>query len=707
MTPGSDEGDAPDEPTSPASRAAIGLFFSTAALLLIELAAIRWMSGQVRVFAYFNNLVLMSAFLGMGLGIAASLRRPWLGQLSLPAMALLAVAVVGSGQLGIDRIGFPDDSVHLWGAETRGELQQFALAITLMLAYFALLVIVFTAIGGYVGRFFRALRPLTAYTWDLLGSLAGIVGFTALTALSTPPAVWFAVGGGLLMALSLWPPRRRTPTTVAVNTACLACVLILAAASSGDIYSPYNRIDVAPGEAGSIQVQVNRDFHQFIHDLSDEALAGQEGEKAEGAQRVRRIYEMPFSLGAGKDRAVVVGAGTGNDVMGALRAGMKHVVSVDIDPRIIDLGRARHPEAPYSSPHVKPLVQDARAFFESYEGPRFDVVCFGLLDSHAMFSAMSSLRLESFLYTEEGLRSAWELVDDDGVLVVSFSTFGGSWLTERLFWTLVDATGRPPLVAGHGMHYGYSFIVPGADLTIDTSALATFTPWKPTGSRGAVRTTSDDWPFLYLKPGAFPLGYVTLLAFILFFASLAVRQVYGRGGARFEPAMFALGAAFLLLETRGVTSLSLLFGTTWLVNAFVFSGILTTVLCANLAVERFQLNEPRPWFVPLLLSLGLLAVVDVGSLNQLDLIPRGIVGGLLVGLPVGFAGVVFSLLLKRARDPAGALGSNVLGAIVGGALEYLSMFIGLRAVLGIAAVLYLFALVHTLTHSGRGRGDAD
>ena len=44
--------------------------------------------------------------------------------------------------------------------------------------------------------------------------------------------------------------------------------------------------------------------------------------------------------------------------------------------------------------------------------------------------------------------------------------------------------------------------------------------------------------------------------------------------------LFLLGAAFLLLETRAITMFALLFGTTWLVNALVFTGVLLAVLLA-------------------------------------------------------------------------------------------------------------------------------
>src|SRR5208337_3617361 len=51
-------------PTHPA----IDLFVVSFLMLFFELAAIRWLPAAIRVVAYFSNVVLISCFLGMGLG---------------------------------------------------------------------------------------------------------------------------------------------------------------------------------------------------------------------------------------------------------------------------------------------------------------------------------------------------------------------------------------------------------------------------------------------------------------------------------------------------------------------------------------------------------------------------------------------------------------------------------------------------------------
>jgi len=210
-----------------------------------------------------------------------------------------------------------------------------------------------------------------------------------------------------------------------------------------------------------------------------------------------------------------------------------------------------------------------------------------------------------------------------------------------------------------------------------------------------VLRTSDDWPFLYLRPGMVPWGYLLVLAAVMASALVLVSLLHGRGSLRedFDPALFLMGAGFLLVETRGVTSLSLLFGSTWVVNAAVFSGVLVMALAANRAVERWRPLSTLPAFALLLLSLMVLFAVDISALNRLSLLSRGLVGGLLHAVPVGFAGVIVSTLLARARSLAAALGSNLLGSVFGGCLEYVSMYSGLRALVLLAVGLYLGALL--------------
>ena len=157
--------------------------------------------------------------------------------------------------------------------------------------------------------------------------------------------------------------------------------------------------------------------------------------------------------------------------------------------------------------------------------------------------------------------------------------------------------------------------------------------------------------------------------------------------------LFCMGAAFLLLETKNVVQFALLFGTTWFVNALVFTGILLAVLAAITAAQRFRFKALWPLYSLLLLSLALAWLVPPESLLGLALFPRFVVATLLAFIPIFLANLVFA---ERFRDVAAssvAFGANLLGAMIGGILEYASLVTGYRALLPVIAVLYIAAML--------------
>ncbi|HUP30619.1 MAG TPA: hypothetical protein VM122_10635, partial [Usitatibacter sp.] len=392
---------------------ALQLALTTFAILVLELALIRWLSTQIRVAAYFSNLVLLAAFLGMGLGVGLGRRRPDLARWAMPVLALVSVVLAAAVPLGLTHLRFPDPAISLWGGESAGATWfEFVRSAMVVTACFWSIAAVFLLLGIKVGILFDQLPPLKAYGADLGGSLAGVVAMAVIAALWAPPPVWVALG-----VLPFAFIVRDRWSVVGAIVAIVAAALSVAGAR----YSPYNRIDLLTGSPANMQapasgaeewrLRVNRDYHQRLLDLRPS--------KDPERENVRNIYELPFGIGsAGKRAALVVGAGAGNDVAAALRQGFARVVSVDIDPAILQTGQELHPEHPYSDPRVERVADDARAFFGRRGPERFDVVCYGLLDSHAMFSSMSSLRLDNFVYTQEGLADAWALVSPDGILSV-------------------------------------------------------------------------------------------------------------------------------------------------------------------------------------------------------------------------------------------------------------------------------------------------
>jgi hypothetical protein len=665
----------------------------TFGILVLELSLIRWIAGQIRLFAYFNNLVLMAAFLGMGLGVR--LGRSWPGLIhgALPMLAGLSAILANAEALGLQRMHFPDRAVSLWGADSGFAVLAFAIILGLFWAITTL----FMMTAAPLGLLFERLPALRAYGWDLLGSLCGIVALTAVTVMGSPPPVWL----GLACLPLLWLSRRWCSFLAAVVVIIFAWLSI-----EGAIFSPYNRIDVEPSGHDYI-ISVNRDFHQHILDmgarhLADPALTP---EARNSRLYLRAVYDIPFLVSPKTGSAAIVGAGTGNDVQAAVRNGFGPIDSVDIDGVIVSLGKRLHPEHPYAAPQVVPVIDDARAFFGRYEGPPLQVVDYGLLDSHAMFSSMSTLRLDNYVYTEQGLRAAWRHVAPQGLLSVSFSVFAGDWISDRLYWTIYRATGVQPAVVDHHMNFGRSFIVSRdmAALHLDRVSWMGMAP-SPRASLDQTWTTSDDWPFIYIRPGVFPLGYVAMLVLVLLSSAVATRAVFGAHS--FDGPMFCMGAAFLLIETRGITEMSLLYGSTWIINTCVFVGVILMALVSNWLVMRLAPRQLAPWFGLLFASLIALYAVDPDTFNHFSVWSRGLAGGLFNALPIGFAGVIVSCLLARSSRPAAALGSNLLGAVVGGCLEYTSMWLGLKALVLVAMGLYAAAALWQRQVSGAQAGEA-
>jgi hypothetical protein len=169
----------------------------------------------------------------------------------------------------------------------------------------------------------------------------------------------------------------------------------------------------------------------------------------------------------------------------------------------------------------------------------------------------------------------------------------------------------------------------------------------------------------------------------------------------FDPrsSIFFLGAGFMLIETKGITELGLVFGNTWSVAAIVVASILLMCYASNQWVLRMG-RVGAPWAYGLLFaSLALGWVVAKLSLAGVSL-PLGVVVlPLALTLPLFFAGLIFSSALSTARDAGSALSANLFGAMLGGFLEYNSMYWGYTSLYPLGIGLYGLAFVcHCFGH---------
>lgn len=643
------------------------LFATSAAAILLELACIRWISANVRIVSYFSNLILVAAFLGLGLGLLSRMR-DW-RRMFAPTLLLLVLSVALFRRL---EPVIPSNGVDVWSSYGLGYIRILAKHFpfqVVVLLFVVIVALLFVPLGQVIGRAFLRLPPLPAYAINLGGSIAGVVVFGVLGALWTGPVTWLAC------ALALLVPALRERRALAASAALVAATLGIAAVEDqGAMWSPYQRITTRE-RPGGFDLFVNDDRHQFALDLSAPSDAT--------AAIWRTIYDFPYRHASSLDRVLVVGSGTGNDVAAALRAGAVHIDAVEIDPGILRIGRDRHPERPYSDPRVSVHVDDARAYFRRNHEP-YDLIVFGYLDSHALFSSSSNVRIDEYVYTREAFAEAFGLLTPNGSLAVIFCATK-PWIREKLVGLMnVGGRGPPAVFVAHPDGVNTTVLWSGpVPISDSLGARLTETPTTE-------QLPSDDWPFLYVRERGIPTEYLPLLLGVLLFGTSGIVVV---ARWRMQWAFFALGAGFMLLEALSVTRLAILYGATWITMSLAVCAILLTSLVGVSWVHRRKSPGACTALALAVASVLVCIAVPPRFFLTWSLPARLMIGGVLTGAPVLFSGIAFARLLARSEEAAAALGANLMGATLGGVLECLSLAMGFRRLYLIVIGLYLAAAV--------------
>lgn len=682
----------------------MSLVFVSVLGLYFELVLIRLLGSEIKVFAFLKNVVLIGAFLGLGMGFFLSRQRIGLLPLFLPAAALLVASVVLGGMSGqLTHTVLPgSDELVLLGLSIRNlEPMPFLLQVltwipyyAITLLYFLFVVLIFVPLGQYTGKCMRVFAPIPAYSFNLAGSLAGTLLFTLVSFLWAPPLVWFFLAA--LLALSLI--RSSHGWLRWVNIISALVLISLQGLPGSTVWSPYNKLVVSPimGQDSNgqdyqwgYQLGVGEYYYQDMLDLSDEFFDAHPDLPLEYRYSE---YEVPYAF-IHPGSVLILGAGTGNDVSAALRRGAQKVDAVDIDPGIIEFGKRLHPEQPYASDKVTPYANDARAFLKNSQS-QYDLVLFGLLDSQQVLSAFGSVRLDNFVYTVEGMRDAFARVKPDGLLVVTFELFQ-PWMGERIAGVLQQASGQSPVVLS--AHHGTVFIVRNglslSETEVDqaSSKLGGVVKPLPLDSTGITLTT-DNWPYLYLRERTMPFAYWTMLPLLALASIWLSRRVLGTGW-NIQWRFFFLGGAFMLMEVRIIAQVALLFGSTWVVNAAAITAVLVMATLSNLLIARLKVDNVRLWGILLLATLALSSLIPATAYLNLGQVTGGMLAALVLALPIFFAGMVFSGSLKQTQSVDTAMASNLLGAILGGFVEYLTLLLGIGSLAWIAFFFYSIALL--------------
>lgn len=645
------------------------LILASFLMLFVELALIRWTGSNVVYLSYFSNFILLGSFLGIGLGFLRGRSKGTLFPLT-PWLLAAFVVFIRVFQVSINRQG--SELIFFGSGANARTLPTWLMLPIIFVAVAAIMMV----IAHGVAKRFEKFPPLQAYALDIGGSILGIVAFSLLSFLRAEPIVWGFIASAMVLALLV--PRAQL---VAIVPLAVLCITLAIESKDPQLsWSPYYKVRAIPIPIG-LDLQVNGIPHQAVEST---------------AERRKRepIYFIPYARAKGNPlrNVLVVGAGNGTDVAIALSQGAGHVDAVEIDPRLQEIGKLYHPDRPYSDPRVSVYINDGRAFLEQTNNT-YDLILFALPDSLTLVSGQSSLRLESFLFTKQALEAARERLTPQGTFAM-YNFYRERWLVDRLAGTLKEVYGKSPCL----------------ELSPQASHLAMMTVGNRPGNVTCVAEwtsasnpqpapASDDYPFLYLRNRGIPSFYLLAIGLILAVSLLGTRVAAGPFSTmRGYVDLFFMGAAFLLLETKSVVQFALLFGTTWFVNALVFAGVLTSVLIAVAVARRVTIKNPQWLYAALLACIIVAFAVPSSALLNLGFAARFLLAVLIAFSPIFVANLVFAERFAGVDNSTAAFGSNLLGAMVGGVLEYSSLLTGYKAMLVLIAVLYGAAFLTGRVH---------
>lgn len=691
-----------------ASKEVLELLLLSVLALFCELLVIRWLSTEVRIFAYFKNLPLTAAFLGLGLGFIWAQKKYDFFKLSTICFLFLSILLSFALVLKLTFLTFADPlQFLLFGFTIKGDEAQ-ALGNSLktvltMLFIFVLTVFSFVGLGQRMGVLFEKMDALKAYAINIGGGLIGTILFSLLSFCYADPGVWLLFAGSFFLVL------RRDALSAAIIVFGLIYTFFLgpfvAKSAYGPDYisttwSPYYRLDLsgyrpsngpAEGKLLGFTVYANYDGLQSILDTSNKDLASF---PEDYKQACLNYHDFLFKLVPNKEasRVLVLGAGAGMDVSAGLRAGIGHIDAVEIDPAIAEMGKKVHPQKPYLSERVNLYVADARTFLKNCK-QKYDAVVFAYLDSHAAFSCLSSLRMDNYVFTQEALKEAAQVLKPDGQIAIG-CVLMTNWLYDRHAKALANAVGSQPIgqqaATPSKLNTASLFAGPGI-----TPLLGKVLPSgiAPVQINENVQLASDDWPFLFLEKRQIPTLYIWPILMIVAISFLPVITQF-KAGARVPSnwLMFFMGAGFMLLEVRAMADMSLLLGSTWLTNSIIIASVMLMILLATLAAGKLSSKRIPIFAACLFLSLLLTVLLPPRQMAILGSLSGICAGTAICMLPMGFAAVLFALFFKDTKKAGEALAFNLVGGVLGVFCEYSSMLLGISALGYLAAAIYAIAL---------------
>lgn len=683
-------------------------------VLFLELLIIRVVSTEIRIFAYMGNLLLLTIFISSGLGMFIQRKLPlWI---SASLLFVLSVIIITGVFRSITSYLSPLSESFIWFQSDWNSLLLVGWGFILTTILLLVVVGIFIPLGQELGRQFDSTeRPVWMYSLNIFFSLLGIWSFNALSFMSLSPYLGLLLSQLLLLYLS----RKSGQLVLSLGVASVLGTLIFLSQTTDVTWSPYQKLAIValPEDkftASGYQLQVNNVGYMGLLDLSKKRQEELEKSLTEDVKKqisessytydavLSNQYDLPFILAQSIDDVLIIGAGGGNDVAGAIRAGASTIDAVEIDPQIIEKGKQYHPEKPYQSSSVSIHVDDGRSFLRQTD-KKYDVIIMGLADSHTTSSSLTNVQLDTYLYTEESFKEAAAVLKPNGIMFVSFDV-RRPWIGSRIQHNMKTAFGHEPTVfsmqkeipfAGWG---GVIFLQDKqegqiAALLQKDAHLAEFIEKRKTVFEQPAQTLTDNWPYLYLDQPRLPKIHlvVSFILMSLFFLILRNTPIQGKGNWT----SFMLGAGFLLFEFQNISKTALLYGNTWTTNLFTISAILLLILLANLIATRITIKLKLAYAL-LIVAFALQFIVPVSVLNTLPYWVKYTIGPLYLNIPLLFSGLIFIDLFAKTKNKSAFFASNLIGSAAGGVLSILSFWLGLQSLLFVSFCLYMISGVLSL-----------
>ena len=273
--------------------------------LLLELVMIRWLASVFPVYSFYKNFTMLACFLGLGAGYAVAEKQPCAPALVLPMLALFVGVIM--------LLRYDTGATYL--IFSIGWLSTFDMPVYFLLgASFIICACICYPVGQLCGKLLHSSNSLNAYSLNLGGSILGVIALFVMSLYWTPPVIWFAVTGGMLLLFVL---SRDEFLTIGIASFCVLMAILAwpVQPETQRIYSPYQLLERTAKADGLMQILSGGSYYQKVYNFAD----NKRGVEDDADRFVRAYYEFPYNFKKAPERVAIVGAGSGNDVATALR----------------------------------------------------------------------------------------------------------------------------------------------------------------------------------------------------------------------------------------------------------------------------------------------------------------------------------------------------------------------------------------------------